>query len=1091
MWIVIFPLFWYRYKNGKVFYTIPPLLWVSAKDDEHLKVVLLPLGVFSKSRSGWWFNIAFIIHLMVRDSSSYFHLLPLLFVRTKNDKVDVNIMAVIHYKKRSDSFLFTFMLLFWITSKNSALSVLLLPLFIYRRTSSKTLFILAFLFYYFKSASTTFSMLPLAYWYRKTSSSTIVNVALLATYRRLDTAKLYLLFPFLWVRSLPGSFFSVHVWPVLGVKVSQKSKGFNIYSLYPAIIYKNKRNGLYKRFMFLGVIAQYLNDKENHIKRHSILPVYFTSTTPSYTRGLEDGTYGSTPTPPPLDDDGNFVPRPRYKTETATDYSFNVYGLLPLIFYVTRGPTNKLLIIMPLFVTKWCSDRRDSYFASPIYYQRLTEFSLVRWLLPVFFQRRTLTKSLILSPVFIHWRKDGNSVRIVPPLYIDVVKGETHLILVLLPTFIHYRKSIFKFTSLFPFFYRSQDASKGSLFTYIFPFYGYSTKGASSSNYYVLFPLFGYHSDPEVSTKSVDVLFPLFHYDRSETSYSLRLLPFFWRSVNPNNAFLLVMPLFWRFITNREKRPQITTLFLPCYFKRDSAEYLLTFASPALLPPYYIHYHRESSQIEETYVFPFFAHKIRGLDHLRWVLLVLYRHSWRDFSDNMYMNVLLYFKYVSDDYNISGIVPLWVKWLCKKQDKFHLRILLLLAYDRLSSTIKKTKRISFFWLVSNRVSMFTYRHSTIANVVSDFITRPSDAELYPTNTPADNDRPTTTFTKSSTKSFALLWIGSPAISMYRYYRDTTVMLNRLFPVFYRYTDSSPSLEASGFSFLWIGHPDVALFRTYSSVRKSIVSLFPLFWRKESTVNKTYQLSILYVVRRYGLIDYLAKEQGDTFRFYIFPMCHVRHSPSETRISILYAGHSRASMFSGYFTEDSSKFWIVPWFWYSFDRKEERSNLSLFWIVDPRVSFIGHWTHGEQAHFHILFLIWVSAAEEYYQWGLFWIAWAKSSVGSNPFLNQGGNSTKISSIYYPVSLFMFYNDGAHRSHHLMPVYRYTSKSKEESEKLWALFGMIYLYTRQDIVEFRWFYRWIRVKSSESTYICEINPFVSYKRKGQETKLLFIG
>ncbi|EFA83205.1 hypothetical protein PPL_03995 [Heterostelium album PN500] len=1281
VWVVLFPFFWYRYKNGKVFYTIPPILWVSGDGDDKLKVVLLPLGVLSKGSSGWWLNVAFFFHLAIRDSGDkvYFHLLPFLVVK-KARNLNINICGLIHYQlKHNDKYFFMFTPLFLMFGGNdSHFSLYMIPLLVYRRTASSSLFIFMFIFYRIKNSSRLISMLIPLYFYREWDQkrSRYLNIMGLYNFRRLYSENLVhiILAPILWIRIAKGTSFTFHLWPAFGFKISQKSRGFNIYVLYPLIIYKNKRNGDFKRFMFIYPLCHYYHDKQEKTRIRSFLPVFYYKSQPSGVFGFfllyfwyKDRTNSNQismdvirradePTPE-IDPELRDVPVPP-PAKQVPEVEYQIRGFLPFFYFVSKRSEN-LVILLPLFFVKWNTQMVDSKFVSLIYYQsKYEDHFLVRWLLPVFYQKHTSEKTLVLSPVYYYYSRGTRRFRLILPVFIDFIKGETHFIYCF-PTFIHYRKSIFKFTSFFPIYFRTQDATKNELFTYYFPIWGSGSQGSKSNTYYFLFPLFGYKYDRETHAKRIDILFPLFHFDRDPESYSLRLLPIFWRSYNERNEFLLVMPFYWKFVTDKDTRAQINTLFIPFYFKRDSAQYLFTFASPALLPPYYIHYHREASQVEQTYVFPFFAHKIKGLDHLRWFLLYVYRHTWRDFSDEMYMNVLLYFKLNNPKYRISGFIPLYIEWFAKETQKYHLRTLFLLAYDRIKTDLRRQKRICLFYLISNRVTLFLWKKtkkSSTGHVVSSTPAQGADEEG---SLGTDIDRPAPPkphfdhhskkiflfpifhYCSSSTdkyyqlcflwfvkpwlsfiyrfksetescfqvlfafyyncsstlKQLAIIWFFNPNVGLFLYEKTPFVVIKRIFPLFWRmstpkkfesveemkeeteqstssgseisilsilyiipsyglynyrynsaknkkshylfplyyhskserqtttsvlyaghpvvsffhrskhgsnlilrifplfyyYSDTDSSLPVSGLSILWIGHPDVAFYRTYKSSRSSIVSIFPLFWSKTSYANKSYQLSIIYVVRKFGLIDYYTESEADIFRFYIFPFFHVSHSPGDTRVGILYAGHPKGSVFSGYFTETHSKFFVFLFFYYLRDTAEQKTKFSLLWIADPRASLIGYWSHGRQSHFHVLFVIWVATAEEYLQWGLFWIAWAKSEVYPSSFLNQeaSGSDPIIRNIYYPVSLFLSYNDGAYSTHHFMPIYRYTNKVVKEQEKLWALFGMFYLVTRKDYTEVRWCYRWIRVKSSPSVYLVEVNPFVSYKRKHNASRLLFLG
>ncbi|GAM28833.1 hypothetical protein SAMD00019534_120090, partial [Acytostelium subglobosum LB1] len=1197
MWVVIAPFIWFRKDGDRYFFTLAPILWITGRsNNERLKIVLLPVGVFSRSSSGnWWLNIAFLFHLAGGDDFYYCHLLPL-FVVTGND--------------------------------------------------NGMLFIFMFLYYYIRRQSSFTTLLLLAFFYRSwdEGKSRFLNICLLFNYRHLSgTVTNVVLFPLMWIRSVSGHSFTFHLWPAFGFKVSQKSRGFNVYVLYPIVIYKNKHGGAYKRFMFFYALIHYLHDKEERIKLVIFLPIFLYRRMQLSSSGfillyfwhrrrrqiniqMEDIQRTTSGGDPDLSD----VPVANMTKHYKLFY--DVQGFLPFVFYV-RNQDLRSLVVLPVLLLKWHTDTINSTLLAPLFYQRRRGTDLVRWLLPLFYHKQSThgeqERTITLSPLYYYWQKGDNHFRFILPVFVDFVKGESHLVYIF-PTLIHYRKSIFKFETFFPFYFRIQDAAKNELFTYYFPFWGSGFQGSKWRSYYFLFPLFAYKEDPERHAKIYDILFPLFHFDRDDESHSIRILPFFWRSVNERNEMLLIMPLFWRFVTDKDRRPQINTLFLPFYFKRDSAQYLFTFASPALLPPYYIHYHREASQVEKTFVFPFYAHKIKGLDHLRWFLLVLYRHTWRDFSEDMYMNILLYFKFNNSKLSVSGFVPLWVQWLVKDKQHYHLRVLLLYAYDRMKSSLKHRTRVSILYLITNRVALFCEAMDVVATTIDPETGEPRAIEMTETSpTPGGEDYNGATTADSSAKrykstkvyffplfhfkrseetsyyQFALLWLAKPYVSfLYRfkgsdesvfhiflayyfkrtdswrqvalvwffhpvvscflyedvltriivrvfpifwfkrritpdnqvgsknlsiiyivpryglfnyrcnqsnterthyflplyYYsrqgetdrrlaiiwfahpivslftsiRDSTHSIHRLFPIFYRYSSSQAHSLAgrSGIAFVWIGHPDVSLVRYHHSTDSSIFAIFPILWTKWSHVDEKFQLSIVYIVRGFGLIDYRRKS-ADEVRFYMLPIIHVQTESTETNVSIVYLVHPLASFIRFNSSSSETKFFVFLLIYIL--SGDDRSNFSLLWLGDPRASFIGYWSKGNRSHFHIALAFWLSFVDENMQLGLLWLGCLRASGG----------------VYYPIALFLSFSDGSYYTSHLIPVYRYTNRITAGHERLWILFGMIYLVTKADVTDFRWCYRWIRVKSGPSVSLVEVNPFIHYKRKSGNSRLLFLG
>ncbi|KAF2071638.1 hypothetical protein CYY_007046 [Polysphondylium violaceum] len=960
------------------------------------------------------------------------------------------------------------------------------------------------------------------------------------------------------------------------------------------------------------------------------------------------------PPPPPMkapgndigiDDDSDDIDRRKPSSDNEPkpseldkdfEYGFKLYSLLPIFWYIKKDEfnSNRYIFFLPFFIMRWCKDIQSSYFLSLIYYQR--KDSVTTRICPVFYQKQTLTRTLILSPIYIFWRREGNSFKLILPLFVDVHKSETHIMVLVFPIFVYYRKSIFKFVTLFPFFFRGQDASKGELFTYFFPIYGKSSKGKETNRYF-LFPIFSFKRKPEKEFVSIDLFFPFFHYDRSgiDGSYSARILPFYWRSFNPVNEFLLIMPFFWKFVTDKDSRPQKNTLCLPFYFYRDSAEYEFTFATPALLPPYYIHYHREQSQVEQTYFYPFFAHKIKGNDHLRWILLILYRHTWKDFSDYMTMNILFYFKHRSEKWKISGVFPLWVQWHNNLENKYHLRVLFLVAYDRLMSATKAKTRLSFFWILLIKAGLFyrkvtkfapppsgdnpdaspeisqlgtktyflllfhkkfnsytDYSHFSLLWLFKSFISfiyvekHGKDSLFYvfllffykrtsslsrtaviwlfhpiaslflrestpftiitrffplfwvrstPDRVHNDDSIPGKASIQSRAVSilyivpnfglinyrrtqqkfalyflplfyyrkckrdystiFSLFWFAVPHFSLFNYTREGEIVRHRVFPIYYRISsdcDHGHGTYINLLSIVWLGHPVVALYRFHKTHHNRVICFFPVFWSKYTYATEAFHLSILYIVRKFGFIDYW--RNPDFTRFYILFFFFSCNEDNTRLYSLIYLVHPKVSFICYKGSTTKTKFRIALIFYFNNSTHDDiarcHNELAILYLGHPKVSFIGYWSRHTVAHFHIVLLLWVSKIESYTQVGIFWIGAAKSSLYNNPYVNQG-IVKKVYSLWYPLSLFLYYDDGAYKTLHLMPIFKYSSQTQKELDKFWLLGGAVYFRSRGDVSEFRWFYRWIRVKSGNTEFVFEFNPFVAYKKKRGETKLLILG
>eukprot|EP01132_Coremiostelium_polycephalum_P003812 gene3812-4742_t len=1010
-WIVLFPFFWYRYKNGRLFWTIPPLLWVRSNDTKDTLKIVVPLAfVYSSGPDGFYLNLALIFQISKLKNLFVLFLFPLFIYRRKGDSFVLNILICFNYRRYSNgsfNWFFFFVVCFG------------------------------------DGTGAEFN-----------SAVKIVNALLFYTHihKIHSQIKWNIFFPLLWIRVKEGSSFLFHLWPAFGFKISQKGRGFSIFLLYPAIIYRNREHGRLVQFYFLFPFVHYYHDKDNKECRHGIIPVYFYSNRPKISKGhillyfwycekarnkikMHDMVEISSPNnnglqdipsnenignitvndnngdipamdvplPPPPPPPPVVVAQVAVETDYGTEkYDSTLRGFLPIIFFSSKSD-ERVLVFLPLFFTKWNVSCTNSYFVSLLFYQKLHHSDVKRWIIPIFYQKQTEDKTLILSPIYHYYRNKDNHARIILPVFIDFVKGESHLMVLLFPTFIYYRKSIFKFTCLFPFFFRTQDASKYEIFTYYFPFYGKSSTGSDSNNHYFLFPLFGLKKRIENNLLSIDILFPLFHYEKSDINFSLRLLPFFWKSTNSYNEFLLVMPFYWRFVTNKDSRAQSNTLLFPFYFKRDSAQYEFVFASPALLPPYYIHYHREASQVEQTYVFPFFAHKIKGLDHLRWFLLILYRHTWRDFSDHMYMNVLLYFRYNSEKLSLTGLAPFWVSWFRKDSCKRHIRILILLAYDKMINEEREQKKFAFLWFVSNQVSIFSREITKIKKPDQEPLEK-RKVFLWPL------------FHHKSKSNgdyhLGILWLFRHSLSFIYLFKDGENSLFWIFLILYK----SSTTILSRLAIIWLFHPIASFFLTESSPFSIIVRIFPLFWFMRSTTGKsssiedirisrvgniqeeqegfssldqsttttnsgnnsslikTRILSIFYLVPGYGLINSSYENQVSTT--YFLPIFYHKSGEKRKVFSFLWIGHPLVS----FFNYDRKYNTIVHRIFPLYYRKLEKDNnlplsiFSMFWIGHPTVSLFRYYKSVRSSIICFFPLFWrkISFAKESYHISIIYI-----------------------------------------------------------------------------------------------------------------------
>jgi len=97
---------------------------------------------------------------------------------------------------------------------------------------------------------------------------------------------------------------------------------------------------------------------------------------------------------------------------------------------------------------------------------------------------------------------------------------------------------------LLPFFMSKED--DGAKLKLIPPFYGeYNNDSGYSRRFYT--PLYSSYEDPEQGEKGIDILYPLFSHQRSESTKHDRFLPFYYLTTNADYSFIEATPLFWHY----------------------------------------------------------------------------------------------------------------------------------------------------------------------------------------------------------------------------------------------------------------------------------------------------------------------------------------------------------------------------------------------------------------------------------------------------------------------------------------------------------------------------------------------------------------
>lgn len=82
------------------------------------------------------------------------------------------------------------------------------------------------------------------------------------------------------------------------------------------------------------------------------------------------------------------------------------------------------------------------------------------------------------------------------------------------------------FTTCALVYFKTRDENAFTSFVYYFPFYGRETRGHSSVRHFLLYPLYARRVDKEADLYILDLLWPIFHYEKSPEKQVLRILPY-------------------------------------------------------------------------------------------------------------------------------------------------------------------------------------------------------------------------------------------------------------------------------------------------------------------------------------------------------------------------------------------------------------------------------------------------------------------------------------------------------------------------------------------------------------------------------------
>jgi hypothetical protein len=601
------------------------------------------------------------------------------------------------------------------------------PFFRYERETTKTRY--AVRPFIFSTESDT------AKDYRTTSIIWPISI-----YKREGPRISYHLFPFIWYKRHPDKHYSV-LFPFYW---NGKGKDYSYFHLWP--LFGENRQGSFVEHSTLWPFFRYGSDpaaKELEINAPWPLVQYHRKADYVSHRFLPLYWYEQGP-----DRTGGFV-FPYFWHETPDERS---RGIVPL-WYFSRGSGRETDLIFPLYYRRSTPEERMR-FITPLYFSRRTQESRINLFLPITFRYVSPQKRvLFVLPLYADWREDGKEIRTVLPLYYKYRYQNTDLT-VGLPVYMKYRSGPYTFSTFFPLYYHSRDDERRSELTYYFPVYGSYRRGESVSQHFVFFPLYSQLYDRELDLKAWDVLWPLFHYETSSTTKSVRFLPFYWHDRTPKRDATVVFPLYWSFRFGEDSYQHIIPLYgvhrkgdaytkrfilgplymdtrdavtglsqqdilfplfsrkvegdearswlFPFYFHRSKPDSSLTLGSLALLPPYLIS-SRDQDQ-ELFHLWPFYGHLQRGAYEEHSVLWPLFRSGTDSSRDMTRTHLLLYYHEREGDRSSQFFFPLW--YHRSSPDTTTDMSLFLHYYTR--DRQKDETHFSFLWIIPPDLSLIRH-----------------------------------------------------------------------------------------------------------------------------------------------------------------------------------------------------------------------------------------------------------------------------------------------------------------------------------------------------------------------------------------------
>jgi len=357
------------------------------------------------------------------------------------------------------------------------------------------------------------------------------------------------LFPVYW-QGNEGERDWFHLWPLYGQWSENNGKKGRT-TLWPFFTYRSNSNSEDWSGNYFWPLGN--NWREGEASGGRLLPLYWWRTEPERRAGFVVPYYWDRR--PEEQSNGIF---PLWYRQIAPDARFNQIGL----YLGYRSEAHEFDALIPFGFRQSKGEEE---------FQLLLPF----WLRSI----RGNSETTALMPFWLEHQSPRRSFQALFPFYWNGSEGNSQLRL-LIPLHGKFRDEVTETSLWFPFYFHHRDDELDSDLHYYFPVYGRYQRGETIDERYYLFPLYAHSVDTGIGYESGNVLWPMFHYDRSgEKDYQAWALPFFWSKRSDEQRLSMALALYW----SSERPSAGFTLMAPVYWdsysQTGSQRHILPFYS--------------------------------------------------------------------------------------------------------------------------------------------------------------------------------------------------------------------------------------------------------------------------------------------------------------------------------------------------------------------------------------------------------------------------------------------------------------------------------------------------------------------------------